>query len=221
MHVSLNVANAATVQQTATKAHTQFMIQYFFHNTIFFLLLSYQSMTLESLTNALADTHSDRMIHDVKTSQLRFPPRPPETLSARETLEDVVSARVVPQVETPSVMEKGAPARTKSVQERFQEFYTQFENLEPMLATYLTPEDKVRFVRSIQGPRGLHNPDTLTIVIATSLVVLAAMVCFTNRSKRETFPIMRSSTGIHEPESLSSTSRINIERILKPLNRSH
>jgi hypothetical protein len=137
-------------------------------------------------------------------------------------LEDVVSARVVPQAEDPPppVVEGGA-VRTKSVQERFQEFYTQFEGLEPMLATYLTQEDKVRFVRSIQGPRGLHNPDTFTIIIAVFLIALTAVVCLTNLPKREQFPIMRSSSSINDAESLSSTSRMNIERILKPLNRSH
>ena len=135
-------------------------------------------MTVEDLSHASADRYADRMMHDVKsTSQIRFPPRPPPTFSARESLEtstddmeDVISARVTNDTaQTPTTTPVAVNAKvTRTVQERFQDFYAEFESLEPMLSTHLSPEDRKRFVRAIQGPGPLHRPETVTIVISIS-----------------------------------------------------
>ena len=191
-------------------------------------------MTAEDLSHASADRYADRMMHDVKsTSQIRFPPRPPPTFSARESLEtptgnteDVVSARVASDMTDAATVRTANPATmsakaTRSVQERFQDFYADFERLEPMLSTHLSPEDKKRFVRAIQGPSPLHRPEMVTIVVSILLVIMTAMVCLnTSSTPRESRSRAAPASPAPPPTETSSTTNFNIERLLKPLNRS-
>lgn len=190
-------------------------------------------MTVEDLSHASADRYADRMMHDVKsTSQIRFPPRPPPTFSARESLEtstdnteDVVSARVTSETidattANPTKPSTASGRATRSVQERFQDFYADFERLEPMLSTHLSPEDKKRFVRAIQGPNPLHRPETVTIVVSILVVLLTAMVCL-NTSSAPHESRSRAAHASPPPTATSSTTNFNIERLLKSLNRSH
>ena len=191
-------------------------------------------MTVEDLSHASADRYADRMMHDVKsTSQIRFPPRPPPTFSARESLEtsandmeDVVSARVTsgtndsPAVNTTKPSTVNAKA-TRTVQERFQDFYADFESLEPMLSTHLSREDKKRFVRAIQGPSPLHRPETVTIAVSILVLIMTAMVCLNHSSdpRESRSRAARASPAPPATATSSSTTNFNIERILKPLNR--
>ena len=187
-------------------------------------------MTAEHLSHASADRYADRMMHDVKaTSHVRFPPRPPPTVSARESLEVLrdgeeraaidedafaVSARVE---ETPSPV---AAKPTKSIQERFQNFYADFETLEPMLSTYLSTDDKKRFVRAVRDPSPLHRPEMVTIIVSILVVIVTAMVClnhppspYREESRSRAAPSTNSSPPI------SSTTNYNINRIIAPLSR--
>lgn len=190
-------------------------------------------MTVEDLSHASADRYADRMMHDVKkTSQIRFPPRPPPTFSARESLEthtddmeDIVSARVTNDTVHSSVGKTTEPSTvsakaTRTVQERFQDFYADFESLEPMLSTHLSPEDKKRFVRAIQGPSPLHRPETVTIAVSILVLIMTAMVCL-NHSSPPREPRSRAAHASPPPPTAtsSSTTNFNIERLLKPLNR--
>lgn len=190
-------------------------------------------MTVEHLSHASADRYADRMMHDVKsTSQIRFPPRPPPTASARESLETfqdseehampddaafAISARVE---ETPPPASTTKPA--KSIQERFQDFYADFETLEPMLSTYLSADDKTRFVRAIRGPSPLQRPEMITIVVSILVVTMTAMVCLNHSPRGETrsraAPSSHSSSSPSPPQT-SSTTNYNIDRIIAPLNR--
>ena len=193
-------------------------------------------MTVEHLSHASADRYADRMMHDVKTtSQIRFPPRPPPTASARESLETfqdseehtipdddafAVSARVE---ETPPPTTTTKP--TKSIQERFQDFYADFETLEPMLSTYLSADDKRRFVRAVRGPSPLQRPEMITIVVSILVVMMTAMVCLNHpphssqRESRSRAAPSSHSASSPSPPRTSSTTNYNIERIIAPLNR--
>lgn len=184
-------------------------------------------MTVEDLSHASANRYADRMIQDVKsTSQIRFPPRPPPTFSARESLEtdaddveDVISARVVNHT-TPTVAVSARTTRT--VQERFQDFYADFETLEPLLSSHLSPDDKKRFVRAIQGPSPLHRPEVVTIAVSILVVSMTAIVCLHNNGTRAHEPRSRAASASPRPSApsaMSSTANFNIERLLKPLNR--
>lgn len=191
-------------------------------------------MTVEDLSHASADRYADRMMHDVKsTSQIRFPPRPPPTVSARESLElpvdnmeDILSARVTNRAdgEADAVVNTSkstvSAKATRTVQERFQDFYADFESLEPMLSTHLSPEDKKRFVRAIQGPGPLHRPETVTIAVSILVLIMTAMVCL-NHSPPPREPRSRAAHASPPPPTAtsSSTTNFNIERLLKPLNR--
>jgi hypothetical protein len=188
-------------------------------------------MTVEDLSHASADRYADRMMHDVKsTSHIRFPPRPPPTISARESLEtitdnmeDVLSARVTNGTDDPDDTSKPSTVisrAARTVQERFQDFYADFENLEPLLSTHLSPMDKKRFVRAIQGPSPIHRPETVTIAVSIIVLIMTAMVCL-NHSPT---PRESRSRAVHAspppaPTATSSTTNFNIERLLKPLNR--
>lgn len=191
-------------------------------------------MTVEDLSHASADRYADRMMHDVKnTSQIRFPPRPPPTFSARESLEtptddmeDIISARVTEDVistSTPPPKPSTVSAKaTRTVQERFQDFYADFESLEPMLSTHLSREDKKRFIRAIQGPNPLHRPETVTVAVSIIVLIMTAMVCL-NHSSFPREPRSRaasaSSSAPPPPVATSSRANFNIERLLRPLNR--
>ncbi len=200
---------------------------FFFYTTLM------KHMTVEDLSHASADRYADRMMHDVKsTSQIRFPPRPPPTFSARESLEtptdnteDVVSARVTSETTDATTSNTTKPTAvstraTRSVQERFQDLYADFESLEPMLSTHLSPEDKKRFVRAIRGPSPLHRPEVVTVVVSILIIIMTAMVCLnTPHTPRESRS--RAAHASPPPTATSSTTNFNIERLLKPLNRSH
>jgi hypothetical protein len=200
---------------------------------IFFYPTLMKHMTVEDLSHASADRYADRMMHDVKsTLQIRFPPRPPPTFSARESLEtptddteDVVSARVTSAtVDATSVSTSKSPTTSvkakRSVQERFQDFYADFERLEPMLSTHLTPEDKKRFVRAIKGPSPLHRPEIVTVVVSILVVIMTAMVCLNTSSPRRESRSRAAPVSPPPPHiATSSTTNFNIERLLKPLNR--
>jgi hypothetical protein len=189
-------------------------------------------MTVEDLSHASADRYADRMMHEVKrTTQIRFPPRPPPTFSARESLETptdnmedtIISARVANETDAPTTANTAtkptvSAKATRTVQERFQDFYADFESLEPMLSSHLSPEDKKRFVQAIRGPDPLHRPEMVTIVVSILVVMMTAMVCLNNSSTpRE--PRSRAARALPLPSEASSTANFNIERILKPLNR--
>lgn len=190
-------------------------------------------MTVEDLSHASADRYADRMMHDVKnTSQIRFPPRPPPTFSARESLEtptgnldDIISARVTKDMDDSSVSDTSKPTpvnakAARTVQERFQDFYADFESLEPMLSTHLSPEDKKRFVRAIRGPSPLHRPETVTIAVSILVLIMTAMVCLNHSSHpRESRSRAARASPPPAPTVTSSTTNFNIERLLKPLNR--
>lgn len=190
-------------------------------------------MTVEDLSHANADRYAERMMHDVKsTSQIRFPPRPPPTFSARESLEtstdnmeDIVSARVANDADDSSnVNTTKSPTisknATRTVQERFQDLYADFESLEPMLSTHLSPEDKKRFVRAIRGPSPLHRPETVTIAVSILVLIMTAMVCLNHSSApRESRSRAACASPPSPPTTTSSTTNFNIERLLKPLNR--
>lgn len=198
-------------------------------------------MTVEHLSHASADRYADRMMHDVKTtSQIRFPPRPPPTASARESLETfqdieehampdgdafAISARVE---ETPPPASIKKPI--KSIQERFQDFYTDFETLEPMLSTYLSADDRKRFVRAFRGPSPFQRPEMITIVVSILVVMMTAMVCLNHsshsprgESRSRAAPSSHSSSSPPPPppppSQTSSTTNYNIDRIIAPLNR--
>jgi len=192
-------------------------------------------MTVEDLSHASADRYADRMMHDVKsTSQIRFPPRPPPTVSARESLElpvdnmeDILSARVTNGADggADAAVNTSKPSTvsaktTRTVQERFQDFYADFESLEPMLAIHLSREDKKRFVRAIQGPSPLHRPETVTVAVSIIVLILTAMVCLNHSSSpREPRSRAARASPPPAPTATSSTTNFNIERLLKPLNR--
>lgn len=189
-------------------------------------------MTIEELSHASADRYADRMMHDVKSaSQIRFPPRPPATFSARESLEtptdgmvDVISARAMETTEPITTHDTPHPKytrQTRTVQERFQDFYTDFESLEPILFTHLSEDDKNRFMRAIRGPRSLHRPEITTIIVAILVVIITSMVCL-NRPPPPPLEIRsRATHPTFPPPSSSSTTSFNIDRILKPLNQHH
>jgi len=184
-------------------------------------------MTAENLSHAAADRYADRMMHDVRnTSQLRYPPRPPPTISARESLAPasdesdggVVSARVAEE-------ENGARVTVpppRSMQERLRDFVSDFETLEPMLSTHLSSDDKRRVVRAIQGPGLLERPEVVTVAISALVVLMTAMVCLGNSSSH---PVTRRSRAAATPPPPptapppSSATNFNIDRILAPLSR--
>ena len=188
-------------------------------------------MTVEDLSHASADRHADRMMHEVKTTtQIRFPPRPPPTFSARESLETptdnmedtIISARVANETAAPTPANTAtkptvSAKATRTVQERFQDFYADFDSLEPMLSTHLSPEDKKRFVQAIRGPGPLHRPEMVTIAVSIIVVMMTAMVCL-NKSSTPHEPRSRAAPS-PSPPVVSSTTNFNIERLLKPLNR--
>lgn len=193
-------------------------------------------MTVEDLSHASADRYVDRMMHDVKsTSQIRFPPRPPPTFSARESLEtppadnvdDVISARLTNKTNDPPVSNTAkrttvSAKAARTVQERFHDFYADFESLEPMLSTHLSPEDKKRFVRAIRGPSPIHRPETVTIAVSVFVLIMTAMVCFSHHpNPREPRSRAARASPPPVPAATSLTTNFNIERLLKPLNRSH
>lgn len=191
-------------------------------------------MTVEDLSHASAHRYADRMMHDVKnTSQIRFPPRPPPTFSARESLEtttdnmeDVVSVRITKDMDDSTKGDTAAkPSHVnakvaRTVQDRFQDFYADFESLESMLSTHLSPEDKKRFVRAIRGPSPIHRPEMVTIAVSILVLIMTAMVCL-NQSSHPREP--RSRAAHASPRSASavtsSTTNFNIKRLLEPFNR--
>lgn len=192
-------------------------------------------MTFEDLSHASADRYADRMMHDVRsTNQIRFPPPRPPTFSARESLEtptfnmddNIITARVVTDtststtaITTPQPVISTKVSRT--VQERFQEFHANFERLEPMLSSHLSTEEKKRFVRAIMGPGSMHRPETLTIIVSIIVVVITAIVCLSNSPPNPNKQTSRfAQTSHHLPDNaISSTTKLNISRLLKPLNR--
>jgi hypothetical protein len=196
----------------------------------FFTCTHCNRMTVEHLSHASADRDADRMMNDVKvTSRIRFPPRPPPTFSARESLEltadelktndNVLSARVVNE---PPVHAATAVATTpKSVEERVRDFYADFEALEPILCTYLSNTERKRFARAVNGPSLLQRPEMITTVVSIVVLLMTVMVCL-HPSTGE-----RRSRGVHAPmenpmqgrTDSSSTANFNIRRILEPLNR--
>ena len=189
-------------------------------------------MTVEELSHATADRYADRMMHEMKSAhKMRHPPRLPPPISARESFEtkhtpprdddddapSSLSARVgetesLPTTSTSKTVEK-------SLQERFQDFYADFEHLEPMLSTYLTPQDKKRFVQAIRGPNLMQRPEVMTAAVAIVVVVLTAVVCLGNASHHPE-PRLRAAASSSVPDT-SSTTNFNIQRILRPLNRNH
>lgn len=202
-----------------------------------------QHMTVEELSHASADRCTDRMMHDVRTTaQIRFPPRPPPTFSARESLEAQSDDRGdgIPVEETENnnsalpVTEDTSPIVQKkhirTAKERFRDFYTNFESLEPLLSTHLTHEDKKRFISAIRGPRSHHRLEPTTIAVSILVVTITAMVCLnhTPPSRESLSRALRSPsvTSTSSPSGMfsgasSSTTNFNIDRILKPFSQHH
>lgn len=173
-------------------------------------------MTVEDLSHASADRYTDRMIHDVHaTSQTRFPPRPPPTVSAREILEEtrddtpLISARVE---EAPS-----SSTERSSIHEKLMDFQRNFEAVEPVLSTLLPPETKKRIMRAVRGPPPMQRTEVLTIVVSIIVVLMTSMVCLSSTTRASGMRVANVPRATHS-DGLSATTNYNIDRLMSSIN---
>lgn len=183
-------------------------------------------MTTEDLSAATADRHERKMVHDVQnTARVRAPPRPDPPVFGRESMEDAISARIVASDEPPPSSTATPPSARENkptTQDDIETFFTVFQRIETNLHAYLSNDDKDRIRMALTPPHTMHPmaPDQAA-VLAVCAVLVVFIVChvFKQQQTSQRAPY-RSSTS---SESTDHTERMswNIQRLLKPISRSH